>query len=610
MEIAVLRPWAFWFLIPAVLFCLLRLKEVKAWFGVIDAHLLESLLMRFSVRLRSVFSFLAVFLICFSAVFALAGVSFRNKEAPLYTPKSPVIIALDLSLSMRVNDVAPNRFSRAVFKTYDLLKMLEGIPSGLVVFTDEPYQIVPATTDRGVAEAVLPLLNFNLMPSQGTRIDRALDEAVSMIEASGAVSGDVFLMTDGAEGAIGLQDKASAAAARLSEKGGRLFVLGVGTTKGGPLLKKENDPFLDRLGNPVHHRLKEAFLKELAVAGGGAYASVSADGSDMAFLHNAYGRLFADSEKADLTDKEKKADEGYWFLIPPLLAFPFLFLKGRFLAVLLLFSFSFPACAAPVSDWFLNPAAKADADFSKGDKEAAVKAALASGSFTMLYNIGTRLIYDQNYSQAIELLEKAVERRPENEDAQINLEIARRLNQNPPSDENRDGSGEGPQGSGENQGNSDENNLNQNNNNSSEHSENNNKSKNDKGEAEQPSSGGGNQKDNQSPPENPDEKNGGSDKNGSGENPDGRPSGGSGQGNPQNGPSQKAPQDSPDSREQEKPSGGSEGAGAPPGDNAPENKGGDITRVSDDPMALLRHKILFLHEEKRYGDEPGEGAEW
>lgn len=626
MEITVLRPWAFWFLIPAVLFCILRFREVKAWFGVIDAHLLSSLLMRFSVRLRGMFSFLAVFLVCFCAVFALAGVSFRSREAPLYTPKSPVVIVLDLSLSMRVNDVAPNRFSRAVFKTYDLLKALDGIPAGLVVFTNEPYQVVPATTDRGVIEAVLPLLNFSLMPSQGTRIDRALDEALTMIEASGAVSGDVFLMTDGGEEAIGLQDKSLDSAARLAENGSRLFVLGIGTTKGGALLKKENDPFLDRLGNPVHHRLKEAFLKKLAVAGNGAYASVSADGSDMAFLLNAYRRLFLDSEKADLTDRDKKADEGYWFLIPPLLAFPFLFLKGRFLAVLLVISVAFPARAASLSDWFLNPAARAAADYARGDKEAAVKAALASDDFTLLYNTGTRLIYDRDYGQAVELLEKAVLKRPENEDAQINLEIAKRLSENPSSQSSQNGFGEGPQGDGGSEGNSDKNNLNQNNNNSSDQSENkekNNQNKEEDNSWESPPSGDdGNPEKGDDPQGGSGGKSAPSDKSGGQDEQNGQPSGDSGKGgrkNQKDGQSQKSPgegneqpqksPESPDSREQEIPSGGFGGTGNTLA-NTPENQSGDITRVSDDPMALLRHKILFLHQEKRYEGEPEEGAEW
>lgn len=618
MEITVLRPWAFWFLIPAVLFCLLRFREIKAWFGVIDAHLLSSLLMRFSVRLRGIFSFTAVFLICFCAVFALAGVSFRNREAPLYTPKSPVVIVLDLSLSMRVGDTAPSRFSRAVFKTYDLLKALDGIPAGLVVFTDEPYQVVPATTDRGVIEAVLPLLNFSLMPSQGTRIDRALNEALSMIEASGAVSGDVFLMTDGGEETIGLQDKALDFAARLSKNGGRLFILGAGTTKGGTLLKKENEPFIDRLGNPVHHRLKEAFLKKLAVAGGGAYASVSADGSDVTFLLNAYNRLFLDSEKTDLTDKDKKADEGYWFLIPPLLAFPFLFLKGRFLSVFILICLAFPARAATFSDWFLNPAARAEADFLKGDKEAAVKAALASDDFTLLYNTGTRLIYDSDYGQAAELLEKAVLKRPDNEDAQLNLEIAKRLNENPPSEENQDGSGEGPQGEGENEGNSDDKNLNQNNNNNSnqsENKENNNQNQDEKKQQGQPPSDGkDDSKNEQKEKSGTPDKNDGRDKadEDGGQNGQAGNTGKGGQKNPTDG--QEKPQDGQPQKSagatqgngRERPS----GAGNMPSDNAPENKGGDITRVPDDPMALLRHKILFLHQEKRYEGNPGEGAGW
>lgn len=567
LQFAVSRPWAAVFILPAVLFVALGSRDFKAWAGVVDAKLLRSLATGVKTPFRTKAGGIAAALASLCVVAAMAGVSFAGTKRPLYEPKSPAVVVLDMSLSMRAADVSPNRFSRAVFKVYDLLNELKGVPTGFVVFTDEPYQLVPATTEKGVVESLLPLLNFGLMPSQGSRLDRAIGAAVETIAESGAAFGDIFLITDGGDEVFETRDKTEALVKSAAKKGFRLFVSGVGTAAGGTVWQKENEPVLDALGNPVNHRLDDAWLRRLAAIGNGAYAAASADGKDIAFLSAQY--RYKAGDKADLTD-DGWADAGYLFLILPTMLFPFLFKRGRLLAAALFLCA--PAKAASV-DWFLSPSMASSRQIGAGDVAAAVETAERSKDFIALYNVGTRLIFSGDYAWAASVLEQAAALRPDDENAQINLEIARRLNKNPPrdsggdgnggndgDDENDDGAGGGGESNGGEQG----------------------------GGSEKDGDGDLNQNGNNSPQDNENKENYG---NGFPDDSNGNSDGG------QN-------EESSDGGESGSPNGG-DGE-----QNGSDGADGDMMPVHEDPAALLKHKILFQYYENRYGGEPEIGAKW
>lgn len=568
LPFVVLRPWAVVFILPALLFAAFGLRGFKAWAGVVDPKLLRSLSTGVKTPFGTKAGRFAAGLACLCVVAAMAGVSFVGTKRALYEPKSPAVVVLDMSLSMRAADVSPNRFSRAVFKVYDLLNELKGVPTGFVVFTDEPYQLVPATTEKGVVESLLPLLNFSLMPSQGSRLDRAIGAAIETITESGAAFGDIFLITDGGDEVFETRDKTEALVKSAAKKGFRLFVSGVGTAAGGAVLQKENEPVLDALGNPVRHRLDDAWLRRLAAIGNGAYAAASADGTDVAFLSAHY--RYEVGNKAGPTD-DGQADTGYLFLILPTMMFPFLFKRGRLLAAALFLCV--PAKADPV-DWFLSPSMASSRQIGAGDVAAAVGTAERSKDFTALYNVGTRLIFSGDYAWAASVLEQAAALRPDDENAQINLEIARRLNKNPPRDSGGDGNGEndggrdesddGAGGGGESNGGG------------------------QGGGSEKDGDGDLNQNANNSPQDNENK-----------ENTNGEPDDFQDSSNDNSGDGQS--EEGSDGGESGSPNGGADGG---------ENGDGDMMPVHEDPAALLKHKILFQYYENRYGGEPEIGAKW
>ncbi|MGN1078781.1 MAG: hypothetical protein ACI4TE_01260, partial [Alphaproteobacteria bacterium] len=242
------------------------------------------------------------------------------------------------------------------------------------------------------------------------------------------------------------------------------------------------------------------------------------------------------------------------------------------------------------AELFLSPSAAAMRFLNGGKQAKAIEIAGRSDDFTALYNVGTQLIFLQNYSKAQELLEKAVQKRPEDENAQINLEIARRLNRPPPSDSpesNSNDETQNPDNSGEKEGGAEgQNDLNQNNNNSPQQNDNKENNQNEGGENPE-----------NSPPVSADGE-GNADNNRNDQN---RPSGsGQGQGG--------APENQEGSSGQDNNGSGDPGNGEN-NENRTENPD-NMVPVHEDPLTLLRHKILFLYQEKRYSDEKPVGTQW
>ena len=611
-----LRPIAFVFLIPALLFCFNVNKGADAWFKTVDAHLWPFLSLKTVGKKRKIIFFLSFFA-ALCAVVAMVGVSFGKKDTELYQAKTPAVIMADLSLSMRAGDVYPNRFSAMQFKIYDILRGLRGMPVGFGVFAAEPYALLPTTTDGGVIENILPLLSFDLIPEQGSRIDRALDEAVRMLEASGASGGDVFLLTDGGEDALLLQDEAVNKAKRFARNGGRIFISGIGTAKGGAVMLKNDVPVRDRQGNPVRHTLKEDFLKRLASAGNGAYASVAADGSDTAFLMSVYARPFKDADETDMKNNEDFADEGWLFLFPTLFLFPFLFKKGACLTFLIFFLNSGTLFA---NEWFTNPPTRAAKALEAGDTAAAMAIAWQSDDFKTYYNVGTVLIGMKKYDEASEMLKRAVDKKPSSEDAQINLEIAERLREKPPSDGGEGDNENDPTGSGSSE--SQDNDLNQNINSLSQDNENKEENSQDPTSdadgGESPDNADGNSGDGDGgDAEGKDDRDGNDNRDG-GENGNNHDNGSDEKNDKSGNGAEGDAEDEGSGAEDEGKGGGSgetdngDGRKRPQENNPPSSDNGKkgYPKIPNDPSLLLKQKILFQHLSGRYPPEAVKGAEW
>jgi Ca-activated chloride channel family protein len=204
-----------------------RRREDSAWSGYIDAELLATLRLD-EDRIIGIRPWPLLALVWSIAAIALAGPSWERDQAPAYRASAAWVFVLDLSPSMSLTDVAPDRVTRARYALDDLLNAAHDARVGLVVFSDEPYTVTPLTRDIATVKALLPPLKPDIMPSPGDNLAPALRQAAKLLQQGGAKDQQIVVLTDG------FDDPAAAlsAAASIRAKHISLSIVGIGTTGG------------------------------------------------------------------------------------------------------------------------------------------------------------------------------------------------------------------------------------------------------------------------------------------------------------------------------------------------------------------------------------------
>jgi Ca-activated chloride channel family protein len=194
----------------------------------------------------------------------------------------------------------------------ELLRARQGGQVGLVVYADDAYTVAPLTDDGSNVALYLDALSPDVMPRDGQRADRGIDWATRLMRQIAALQGQILLVTDQADG------EAALAAAQARSLGLQVSVLGLGTPAGAA--------YRDGSGQIRQAALDEGSLRAVATAGGGRYARIAADDSDL----RALGVLDAREGTAAQRPGEGKQwrDEGFW-LLPPVMLLALLAFRRR-----------------------------------------------------------------------------------------------------------------------------------------------------------------------------------------------------------------------------------------------------------------------------------------
>ena len=181
------------------------------------------------------------------------------------------IIALDISNSMRAEDIIPSRLDRSKMMIENLVDHFTNDKIGLIVFAGDAFVQLPITSDYVSAKMFLSSIDPSMMATQGTDIARAIDMATHSFTQEEGIGKAIIVITDGEDHEGGALEAAKAA----KDEGMRVYVLGVGSTNGAPIpISGTGDYMKDRSGNTVMSALNEEMCKQIAQAGGGAYIHV------------------------------------------------------------------------------------------------------------------------------------------------------------------------------------------------------------------------------------------------------------------------------------------------------------------------------------------------
>lgn len=422
-----LRPEWLWALLalPLILaLALYRQRRSDAWRQAVDAHLLPHLLAAGAKR-RARLPW-ALLLGWTLASLAMAGPSWRQQAQPMFQASAPLLVVLDLSSRISATDLPPSRLLQARAKLGELLRARQGGQVGLVVYADDAYTVAPLTDDGSNVALYLDALSPDVMPRDGQRADRGIDWATRLMRQIGALQGQILLVSDQADG------EAALAAAQARSLGLQVSVLGLGTPAGAA--------YRDGNGQIRQAALDEGSLRAVATAGGGRYARIAADDSDL----RALGVLDAREGTAAQRPGEGKQwlDEGFW-LLPPVMLLALLAFRRRAVLAAVLAVGLLPwmngaqaqAPATPVSQpaqgtlWKRSDQlqhqrlAEGVQAYRKGDFATARKQFEGIDSDAGWYNLANTLAREGNYDEAIAAYDRALALHPGMADAVANRAV-------------------------------------------------------------------------------------------------------------------------------------------------------------------------------------------
>lgn len=181
-----------------------------------------------------------------------------------------VIISLDISNSMRAEDVVPSRLDKSKMLVENMVDNFTNDKVGLVVFAGDAFIQLPITSDYVSAKMFLQNTDPSLIATQGTDLAGAIELSSKSFTQQDKVGRAILIITDGEDHEGG----AIEAAEKARKNGIRFFVLGVGSTKGSPVPDGNGGYMKDNSGQEVISALNEEMCKQVAQAGGGAYIHV------------------------------------------------------------------------------------------------------------------------------------------------------------------------------------------------------------------------------------------------------------------------------------------------------------------------------------------------
>lgn len=233
-------------------------------------------------------------------IIALARPQTTNEQVDQWTEGIDIVIAIDISQSMTMEDFTPNRLEAAKETAKKFVKGRLNDRVGVVVFAGDAFSLCPLTTDKDLLNGYIDDIKFDLIENRGTAIGSALAVATNRMRESLSASKVVILLSDGENTAGNIDPKTAAELTHAYNI--KIYTIGVGREGDVPMGK-------DFFGRPrmVKNNMNESTLREIAKIGEGQYYRAS----DNEALEQVFARI--DSyEKAEIKETRFKNTYDYY----------------------------------------------------------------------------------------------------------------------------------------------------------------------------------------------------------------------------------------------------------------------------------------------------------
>ena len=305
----------FWLLllipIILVLFLILQIWKQKIQNKFSDKKLLKKL----SPNRSLIKSLLKICLLCLAIgclVIALVNPKIGTKLETIKREGVDIVFAVDVSKSMLAEDIAPNRLEKSKQLVTQIINNLASDRIGIIAYAGKAFPQLPITTDYASAKMFLQNMNTDMLSSQGTAIDEAIDLAKTYFDDEEQTNRVLIIISDGEDHG----DRAVEAAEEANEEGIKIFTIGVGNTKGGPIPIKRDGIVLnykkDSEGETVITKLDEVTLQNIANKANGAYINGENTNEVVEQIRDILNKM--DKQEFESKQIAEFKDQFQWFL--------------------------------------------------------------------------------------------------------------------------------------------------------------------------------------------------------------------------------------------------------------------------------------------------------
>ena len=304
--------WAF-IIIPVMLMVFLWTffwkKRIQKSFG--SAVVLK----RLSPDLSFFKSSLKFITLCLAVGFLMIGLINPKIGTKLETIKREgvdIVFAIDVSKSMLAEDVAPNRLEKSKQLVTQIINNLASDRVGIIAYAGKAFPQLPITTDYASAKMFLQSMNTDMLSSQGTAINEAIQLSRNYFDDEEQTNRVLIIISDGEDH----NDLSIEVAEAASEEGIKIYTIGVGSENGGPIPLKRNGVVSsykkDQNNETVITKLNKETLRLIANEAKGSFI----DGSQTAAVVEQVRAILSVMDKKEFEAKEfaEYKDQFQWFL--------------------------------------------------------------------------------------------------------------------------------------------------------------------------------------------------------------------------------------------------------------------------------------------------------
>lgn len=224
-----------------------------------------------------------------------------------------IVFAVDVSKSMLAEDIAPNRLEKAKRLVSEIINQLASDRIGIIAYAGQAYPQLPITTDYGAAKMFLQSMNTDMLTSQGTAIDQAIELSTTYYDDAEQTNRVLFIISDGEDHSEGSTIDAVEDAA---DEGIIIYTIGVGKEKGAPIPIKRNGILeslkKDSQGETVITKLNESVLVDIASEGDGQYIDGSNTDAAVEFIKEELLKM--DKKEFEAKQFAEYKDQFQWFI--------------------------------------------------------------------------------------------------------------------------------------------------------------------------------------------------------------------------------------------------------------------------------------------------------